>query len=823
MVKKNAARQQPTTKRRAVASNTRSKRSNNNVPQTVAPDSKRTSATELDEVGDHPESAAVESEVKPTFTARERYELYTGKDASELGEEECNQLNGSTCAAELAEGSPMLELSCGEGNPINSVKEIAIAETSLSLDTLHQMESLQMSTTLMTTEKQTSLLPPLPVNPFHKTEKDLQQLTIETASQQSLQQSEVIDPNSSSSKMSSDFSTAPIPPAINQEATSAISSTPYRQTGTMRNGLVSGATNSALRGVGKEYLLLRSPGALSTGNGRPPGKSRLETQLQELSLISASEVAAPEFLEAGYQLPIGFSNPQEKRTALELAQVPAQPQQQQQSIVPSSGLLQEMETTAIDVQPSVMPLIGGLQRLDCDESNTLIVLPANIGALSKDELLQGAIEQHELITSIERTQFELGVEKLHRARLTGIYFQEFKKRCRHGEFESELENSRIKPRRAQQYMSIAKNWEAIELEVKAQTVALLTEENQSFGIKWALDTIAQQKKALKSAAPPTDPDCWKTPNTRDQPIVELVQKALGGQIWCDPCADPGCGVPATVHYKKSDNGLLDSSIWTKTAFINPPFSDPFPWVEKACLSVARGNCSAVVALLKAGCLSNQGTGELIKKYASAACHWRGRINFLNDEGVAVKGSDFDCVFVYWGDRFDLFRSAFADWGTISTIDNHYSSINKKYFDIEVVAEAAAIAEKTFNSTKQEEKQFAAAVGLSNGKSVLPDTRDRDRELMEQYDPHTVQTLISTPTKQDLDPEESSESHAKVPLLENSSPASEMVREAYLKDYATAVSSNIKAFSGEQIAFLYATVISEMRRRGMELRIDFDRL
>jgi hypothetical protein len=65
-------------------------------------------------------------------------------------------------------------------------------------------------------------------------------------------------------------------------------------------------------------------------------------------------------------------------------------------------------------------------------------------------------------------------------------------------------------------------------------------------------------------------------------------------------------------------------------------------------------------LMKAGTLSNQGTGNLIEKYASAVCHWRGRINFLNDEGVAVKGSDFDCVLVYFGDRLDLFKKLLSN-------------------------------------------------------------------------------------------------------------------------------------------------------------------
>jgi DNA N-6-adenine-methyltransferase (Dam) len=718
-------------------------------------------------------------------------EISSGEAEEELvncaKQELCNQsTDGWICAAGLAQDSPTQELSYGEeaqtnsANKMTTVTEFSDSDIPIKqsgpisncLDSIEEVES----------DNQNSLQLPLPVSLSARTENDLEQKMIETVSPTCSEQSEKPSPSSQSSKTFQDCSTAPIPPVTNQEVTSPTSSTPYRQMGTMRNGSVSGAMSLPLRGVGKGCLLLRSPGALSSEKGRPPGKTRLENQLQELNLISASEVAAPEFLELGYKLPIGFTNLNEQRTALELAQAQAQ----QLLIDHKSELRQEMEITAIVEAHSVTPLIGELPQLDSDESNTLIILPPNIGSLSKTELLSTAIKQHELISSIERREFELGIEKLHRARVTGLYLQEFKKRCRHGEFETELEANGIKPRRAQQYMSIAKNWEAIESEAKAQTVALLVEENQSFGIKWALDTIAQQKKALKSATPPSDPDCWRTPNTAEQPIVDLVKQALGGQIWCDPCADAGHKIPAVVHYDQSDDGLSEFNVWTKTVFINPPFSNPLPWVEKTCLSIARGNASAEVMLLKSGTLSNVGTGELINKYASAVCHWRGRIYFLNDEGKPVKGSDFDCVFVYFGDRLDLFRSAFEKRGTISTIENHFSSINKKYLN----AGLSAFPEKPdFNSIRDEEKQLAAAVGLSNGKSILPDVRDRDRAILEQHDPHTVPDYVPTATE-----------------VENV--IVDSVDDDWLKETAIGVISNSLEFSNAQAAKMISSLMKE---------------
>jgi hypothetical protein len=360
-------------------------------------------------------------------------------------------------------------------------------------------------------------------------------------------------------------------------------------------------------------------------------------------------------------------------------------------------------------------------------------------------------------------------------------------------------------------MVIAKNWEIVE--AKTKLVALLTEENQpAIGLKWALEAVRDEKKQLKSAAPPKDPDSWRTPNTKDQPVVDLVKKALGGQIWLDPCSGSITNnIPCAVRYFKDDNGLAQHQTWSKTVFINPPFSDPLPWVERCCFEIARGNVSAAVMLLKSGTISNVKTGELINKYASAICHWRGRINFLNDEGNAVKGSDFDCVFVYFGARLDLFRNAFGGRGTIATVENHYSSVNKKFLQSEV---------PEFGNTQAEQKQLAAAVGLGNGRSVLPDMRDADRERNERYDPQTVMDVLSssiptTPAKPVPVSENLVEPLAEPEIFDETPLAVrqfETAKQNTLNDYITAISSNLSEFSDDQIAFLAKIINEESAKR-----------
>lgn len=729
----------------------------------------------------------------------------------------CNTLiNGSTFAQESVPASPLQESNCGDDRPTFSANGTTTAETSYSSDTqtLTNTPTSTMSASQnhdLTAEYSSSLLHRL-ANLSQLTDSEKQQTTAETVSPTYCELSENCNPDLQSSKMSLACSTAPIPPATNQEATLVTSSTPYRQVGTMRNGSVSGVMNLPLRGVDKDYLLLRSPGALSTGNGRPPGKTRLENQLQELSLISASEVAAPEFLESGYNLPIGFSNLQETRTALELSQVQAQVSQaQQQPIAPSSELHQKTETTAIVEAPSVMPWTGELLLSDSNELLISLNLPANIGALTKSKLISAAQEQHQLICTIERKEFELAIEKLHRVRLTGVYLQEFKKKCQYGEFENQLEQAGIGVRSAQQYMVISKNWDIVE--AKAKLVSLLAEENQpAIGLKWALETVRDKKKELKSAAVPVDPDCWQTPNTKDQPIVDLVVKALGGSIWLDPCSHPKSRIPVSVRYYKDGfdgDGLAKNQIWNKTVFVNPPFSDPLPWVEKCCFSIALGSCSAAIMLLKSGALSNIGTGELINKYASAVCHWRGRIAFLNDEGNPVKGSDFDCVFVYFGARLDLFRQAFGGRGTISVIDNHYSSVNKKFIETIPTINDNGNSNgngKNFASVVDEQKELANTVGLTNGQSVLPDTRDNDRERLEQHDPHTVtdSMMYSSTT---VMPKQTTDLY-------------EQTKQNCLADYVSKIEGNLSEFSTDQINHLLEILSKEKLKRVDIGSIDF---
>lgn len=100
--------------------------------------------------------------------------------------------------------------------------------------------------------------------------------------------------------------------------------------------------------------------------------------------------------------------------------------------------------------------------------------------------------------------------------------------------------------------------------------------------------------------------------------------------------------------------------------MNPPFSNPFPFVEKLCKEFELGNIDKAIVLLKVGTLNNKKTGALIQRHAAAVCIWRApRIGFISGAtGEHRTNADFDCCLVYFGKDLKLFESAFGPWGTV---------------------------------------------------------------------------------------------------------------------------------------------------------------
>jgi hypothetical protein len=168
--------------------------------------------------------------------------------------------------------------------------------------------------------RELTLLPlPHPVNHFPSTVNDWEQPTSETVSPPYLKRSPTSIPNSSVSKTSPDSLPAPTTQDNQRVHILEAWSQPLTASAMMRNGFVYAQDTLAHPSLENDYFWLESPAALSsTGKTRPPGQSKLETQLKKLGLLQKGEVINPVILSDWYDIPPSWLDPLESRPATAL-------------------------------------------------------------------------------------------------------------------------------------------------------------------------------------------------------------------------------------------------------------------------------------------------------------------------------------------------------------------------------------------------------------------------------------------------------------------------------------------------------------------------
>jgi phage N-6-adenine-methyltransferase len=121
------------------------------------------------------------------------------------------------------------------------------------------------------------------------------------------------------------------------------------------------------------------------------------------------------------------------------------------------------------------------------------------------------------------------------------------------------------------------------------------------------------------------PDNWATP----WPIVQELEERYG-PFDLDPGAEQHTA-KAPRFYTREDDGL--SHPWFGRVFVNPPYSDPRPWCERAVRAVESEEAELVVMLLPA----STDTGwfhEFVLPNADIE-FLRGRIRFLGWAGAPI--------------------------------------------------------------------------------------------------------------------------------------------------------------------------------------------
>lgn len=128
----------------------------------------------------------------------------------------------------------------------------------------------------------------------------------------------------------------------------------------------------------------------------------------------------------------------------------------------------------------------------------------------------------------------------------------------------------------------------------------------------------------------TKPDWWSSDHWATPPDVIAALECEFGGFDLDPCCRAETA-KAPRFYVEADNGL--SKPWPGKVFLNPPYSKPAPWLEKAISETAKGIASLVVALLPVR-TDTRWFHNLVKEHSEIR-FIQGRVRWIGWQGTPI--------------------------------------------------------------------------------------------------------------------------------------------------------------------------------------------
>ena len=139
-------------------------------------------------------------------------------------------------------------------------------------------------------------------------------------------------------------------------------------------------------------------------------------------------------------------------------------------------------------------------------------------------------------------------------------------------------------------------------------------------------------------------------------VLDLVLEVMGG-IDLDPCADPGCRVPAMIHYTAEIGGLRQP--WAGRVYMNPPYGREIgSWVDRLVDQYQAGKVEEAIALVPARV--DTLWFKRLTAHGGPVLFWRGRLAFVGNDGPAP----FPSALVYMGPRRSKFSGAASRYGDV---------------------------------------------------------------------------------------------------------------------------------------------------------------
>jgi hypothetical protein len=177
-------------------------------------------------------------------------------------------------------------------------------------------------------------------------------------------------------------------------------------------------------------------------------------------------------------------------------------------------------------------------------------------------------------------------------------------------------------------------------------------------------------KAPKTVTPhPSPHPDWKTDDWCTPPEVMALVRELG------PVALDPCGNRWSHEQVRSTEALLHEGLrlnWCDSwrtepgdlVWVNPPYSNPGPWVERCIEAAAAGR--QVLLLIPVG---TSKACHLALRSCSAVLLWAGRIKFWRPDaegnvGPGPGSPNVEPWILYWGHQVERFSQVFGSKGTI---------------------------------------------------------------------------------------------------------------------------------------------------------------
>ena len=127
------------------------------------------------------------------------------------------------------------------------------------------------------------------------------------------------------------------------------------------------------------------------------------------------------------------------------------------------------------------------------------------------------------------------------------------------------------------------------------------------------------------------PDWWSTDEWSTPPEFVLALEQRLGKFDLDPCARPETA-KAPHYFTKDDNGLLQP--WYGLVWVNPPYSCPKLWVEKAIAETTIRHHNVRVVMLLPAAVDTAWFHDLVLPNADVE-FVRGRLRFHGWAGTPI--------------------------------------------------------------------------------------------------------------------------------------------------------------------------------------------